>query len=214
MKLDQALERLRDGRSTFDEFVSVTREQWSSMARYIMRKWRLPEWAHLEDIEQELLFAVWSCLWNYEPSRGVPLKRYVVFNALDRAKKQMHKVRGASYGGRGVDFNPSRIELPFTTYSVLFDQEWIDKILCVDPDQIDRLEKQDSVKRVQRTCRSSREWYAVRALGETGSIEMSARLIYSDPDSRLDCRLRNENHALRVVEKAAMDVAERMRFAA
>lgn len=125
-RLDRALNDLQAGTITYTEFFRVTRNDWANMARYLHQRWPLPSWHTLEDIEQDLHVGVWTKLAKFDATRNVTLARFIVFNAVDYAKKQAHKSRGARYTGKGVDWNPSLFDIPFSFCTRDADSDWED----------------------------------------------------------------------------------------
>jgi hypothetical protein len=115
-EFEQTLWDVYEGRATFDELTrgSKRRGQWRALAASILRKWQVPIWVSVDDVEQDLLIAAWLKLWDYEPARGVSITGYLVYNAYDKAKKAGHKARGAVRSGNAADRNPSRCERSVT----------------------------------------------------------------------------------------------------
>lgn len=210
MTFGQALALVHDGRLTFNDFISHTRDRWRRFALYLARKWRGPAWHSVEDIEQDLYLGVWSFLWRYDDfyAKKVTLERYVVFNALDFAKKNLHRARGASLSG-SADRNPSHIEPPFASWDE-DGQAHLESLLTSEATQFDTVVSLEAVARAKRACTSVRELHSVDALARTGDIGEAALRLYGDFDTRLACRFMSEAHAVRVVDAAADAVAQRL----
>src|ERR1700676_3294716 len=121
MSFEMQLYDLLNGHITSDKFFRETAEIWLRMAKHLLRRWKSPAWVDEEEIKQELMIGAWRCVWNFEPTHGVTLTRYVAWNAMDYAKKKLHRMRGAKLSG-SADRNPSRYEISFSTFDVTF--EW------------------------------------------------------------------------------------------
>ncbi len=208
MQFEQALLQLRAGQLTYREFLALTSTRWQALASLIARKWRMPGWTSLKDIEQWLHAGAYKAVWKWDPIYKVSIVRYVTYNAMDLAKKEMHKCRGAAYGGRGVDFNPSRLEIPFSTYER--DDDTHVPVTKTEATQFDSAVKKEAIRRALDACSNVREVLTVQALAQTESIAGAAELLYEDADARLRCRFSCERHARIVVERAAVSVARKL----
>lgn len=109
---EKELVTLRDGGS-FAKFTKATDKVWVAQARMLMRKWGvgLPKETTIDDLKQELLIAAWRFVAKWDPKYGVSISRYVVWNAVDKAKKALHKLRGASRAG-GVSLDRAKSVIP------------------------------------------------------------------------------------------------------
>jgi DNA-directed RNA polymerase specialized sigma24 family protein len=204
--------RLRDGRSTYGEFARETRERWVAMARWLMRRWRVPGWVDVEDVVQELMIGAWRGCFEYQEGRGTrSLGGHVEYVATDKAKKRMHKWRGALLHGN-PDAEDGHMDVPFC---VVEDGDgWVDTLSNVPPGQEDALMRRQSGRAVLRQCQSIEELLVVQALAETESFIGSAALIYGDEDSRQLLELRSEEHAAQVVVRTAYAVVDRIQLEA
>lgn len=96
-----------EGRVSFEALVE--KEDWGRLAGDLLNRWPAPGWVDKEDVVQELLIGAYEKIWEFQPDRGVKIGRYVVWNAVDKAKKKIHKWRGAKLHGSS-DRNRSRFE--------------------------------------------------------------------------------------------------------
>jgi DNA-directed RNA polymerase specialized sigma24 family protein len=205
MGFAESVQRLHDGRSSFVEFSRETSQRWHRLALYLARRWRQPAWHSIEDIEQELLLGAWKHVWKFDPARGTSLERYVIFNAVDHAKKAVHVARGASLSG-SADRNPGHIE-------VLWDEEDEHKagiLMSEDAEQDDAVRVREALDAVKRECENVQELLSIDALAKTGSVELAGARLYGDPGTRLACRMVSEDHAVRVVDTAVSVLAVRL----
>lgn len=136
-EFERALMALREDTASFNDFATDTRNVWRRFARYLERRWRLPLGVDIEDVEQELLFAGWRAVKSWDPGRGVAIDRYVRFQALDKAKKWLHKQREAK---RRDGSAPTRAPTVFTAFERPDDEAGSaqDALAWVGPDEIER----------------------------------------------------------------------------
>jgi hypothetical protein len=210
---ERACEQVRDGEISGNDFIARTRDVWARLAVYVLRKWRAPAWFGQEDVEHQLMMSGWKHVWMYEPARakGVTIGRYVVWNAVSEAKKELHKMRAAKRHRR-ADSAPSRFDLPLSALvgedsSV---DELLDAIASVKPDQEDAVERAWAMKRALDACETPTERQVIRALGETGDFVDGAAYLYEDKKRRRALGLKSKSHASTVTVRAAMTVARRL----
>jgi DNA-directed RNA polymerase specialized sigma24 family protein len=210
MRFEDAIRLLHDGRINFNEFYRETKPSWERLARYLLRRWKAPKWVEVEEIVQELIIGAWNAVWCYSEflARGVPLANYVQWNAVDKAKKSLHKMRGAKLSGN-ADANPSNFETPLSSFEAT--SEWLDGLLNQEADQHDLTERKE---RVEKACRTEAERRAMRALSETGDIIQGAILLFEDDEARALCGLHTARDAGRFVASTAFAVAQRLGRAA
>lgn len=206
MTFEQAIALLHDGRLDFTTFARATRPSWEKLARYLLRRWKAPAWVEPEEIIQELLLGAWESVWCYSEhlAQGRTLDEYVEWNATDKAKKKLHKMRGAKLS-KNADANASRYETPLSSFEAT--SEWLDGLLHEDAEQHDIVERK---QRVERACRTEAERRAMRALSETGDIVRGAILLFEDDEARALCGLRTARDAGRFVASTAFAVAQRL----
>lgn len=208
MDFENAMGALRDGRLTFDEFARETGQRWSSTARWLMRRWRLPGWVEESDLVQELLTEAWRATWRYDAGRGsMPLERYVRVAAIAEVTKTIHKRRGAD---RHTRKGPSRIDRPFST----FGEEAgvvVDALGAVPAAQEDELEEARERRRVLDLCETLEELLAIQALSLTESLHGGACVLWDDEETRELLQLRSAEHASKVMVRAVVAFADRVR---
>lgn len=203
---------LYDGRITFDDFAAATRERWRKYAEYLARRWRQPAWNAVEDIEQELLLAVWETIWRFDPARanGAAIDKFVAYNALDRAKKACHRARKAKMS-RTQDKNASRFEIPFCAFE---DEETRAMLeIVVEPEQEKGLVRRASVDDARAACTTEESELAVEAFAIEGSISAAADRLFGDFAIREACGFESTEHAEVFVRTAVTDVVTRLEAA-
>lgn len=205
------LGRVRDKSIDFGYFVRETRSEFRAMASALVRKWN-PGHMLVDDVEQELYLHAWSYVWKFDPSRGVTIARFVVFNATHHAKREMHKARGVSTSGC-PDNRAARCEAPLASFGdagdallALLRAETLD----ADAALIRTQECRRAATRALSACTTKKERYAVLAIREAGSLDTAGRLLYDDPDHRTTLRLGNEQQAERFITHHASAVARRI----
>lgn len=209
------LREVRDGSKSFDAFARETRRTWERLAEYVAGRWRLPRWASTADILQELLAGAWRAIWEYDPKRakGATFPGYVIWNAVDAAKKQVHRWRGAKLH-READRNPSRMDFSYGQVWGDNADRVVEERLAQGPEQEQAIERREASERALKAARTVREQHAIRVLADSGSLAEGAMRLYADPTARRECRLSNEREAVRVVVDAAYAVAGRLEEAA
>lgn len=216
----EGLMRVHAGRDTFDEFARATVKHWEKLAAYIARRWRLPIWATTEDVRQDLLFAAWKGIWEWDPTRGVPIGSYVVYYAVDKAKKRAHCYRNAKRSGN-ADANPPRFERAATAAWGEDAERISETKLQVEATQVEDLERGELHGRVLKLCRTVEErHFVLQAMaaeqfdeaisGEPSALVETAVRVYSNLATRRLCAVRTEEDALRMVVWASARVATRV----
>lgn len=211
--LEEELARLRAGEVTFSAFVQATRKNWRAVAHSIVRRWDLPTWTDVEDVEQDLLLAAWTMIDRYDPTRGRSLKDYVVWNAYDKAKKRAHKARGALRHGGKEDRSPSRYERPLTTYERDSEEGTFNPVLDRQQTpavQLDRAIVNETMFALETLCTEPYEVAVMRAIAAVGAASLSdaAAVLYDDPNVRRVLRLDSEAHAESMVKSAFRRVVD------
>lgn len=218
--LEDQLVLVRDGQIDFGEFVAHTRREFRAMAINLTRRWTPPEWFTLSDLEQELYLGAWNFVWRHDPTRGASLSRYVVYNAMNAGKRQLHMARGVTLSGN-ADKRTSNIEV---TASVIgsdndvLDSDFRDFMeIVIDEDGqhaeeilVAEATRKESVAQVLRACESKQERCTVLAIRDAGSLDAAGRLLYDDMNYRIALRLSSEEHADRFVLRHARAVARRV----
>jgi DNA-directed RNA polymerase specialized sigma24 family protein len=112
--LETSARRLHGGEIAFNGYTRAVRDEYERIAAMLTRRWVPPGWVEQEDVVQDLFVATWESIWKYDAARGASIGDFVVFNAISRAKRQLHKARGANLHGSS-DRNPSRMEVAFSS---------------------------------------------------------------------------------------------------
>jgi RNA polymerase sigma factor (sigma-70 family) len=93
--MQSALNKLREGQLSFASFAIETRADWERLAAKLLTRWKAPSAVDSEDLVQELLLEAWVSVGKYDPERG-PLKAFVVWRAMNAAKRWLNVQRGVS----------------------------------------------------------------------------------------------------------------------
>lgn len=199
----------------FGEFVAKTEQIWVRFARYLCRRWRTPLGVDQVDVQQELLFAGWNAVLCWDPGRGVTIDRYVRFQAIDKAKKWLHKQRD-SYRRDGSA--PSRAPTVFSAFERQDDEPGSaqDRIAWVPPEDAEEVIRVHDMRReltrafgpiAARLPYRERECLAVVARAG-GSIDAAADTIISDPKLCLALRIGSGDEAVQVVRRTVSKAIE------
>lgn len=204
---DNAVTSFRDGRIDASEFFRATHSIWQRMARYLLRRWSHPSWVDEDEIVQELRCGASISVWCYSEhrSRGRSLAEFVEWNAVDYAKKKLHKMRSAKLSGN-ADSNPSRYD-SISRYADLA----CDHTFAVEPAQHVLLELKEAIDHV---CESEPQRLAIEAFLHAGSITQGASLLFDDERLRKACGLTRPKDAGRLVATTALALARELNAAA
>jgi hypothetical protein len=80
---------------TADQWCAAHRKEIEKIGRWLLRRWPVPAAVTADDVAQELRLGAVLALRDYDPARGVPLDRYVWWQAMQRTKRWLHVQRGA-----------------------------------------------------------------------------------------------------------------------
>jgi hypothetical protein len=210
-RIGEGLARVRAGTDTFDAFVRENGAELLKMAKYVHRRWGMPQWCDERDLCQEIAIGCWEFVWRWEPHRGVTLERYVTFNAIDRAKKKAHKARGANLHG-SAGRNPSQFDLPSSALHRDRQEgersaEWFDEFACSLAEQEQAVERGESFARAARDLLEC-ERRILAHLRAAGSLAKAAEQVWADPEARKGARIASRRQAARAVVRVAAKVAE------
>lgn len=193
---------LKTGAITFDAFAVATRREWERLSGKLLSRWEAPEAVEREDLVQEMLIAAWRAVDQYDSAHpsDTAIERFVVFHAVDKAKKWLHTQRRAY---RGSDKSVSRNHVPFESVDAI----QLDHAMSVPPDQ-ERLIACLQVFGLRlAACTTVRSSYALQALVRCGgSVPAAAAQLYGDPDVRRQCRFDSRANANQAVFREAKRV--------
>lgn len=216
--LEDMLSAVKAGEIDFNEFVSSTRREFRAMAAHLMRRWSSPEWFTPDDLEQELYLGAWDYVWRFEPLYGTTLVRFVVYNAMSQAKRELHLARGVTISG-SPDRKKSQFETPLSFFGPNGEGEALMESILGEPTQWDSLtdealiadqERRRAIMAALTACETTEERFAVLAIREAGFLDGAGQVLYDDIDHRITLRLASEEHADRFVRRQAMAVAQRL----
>lgn len=168
--IDATLCALREGEISFASAVQATRKTWRGLAERLFYRWTLPSSIAIEDVEQELHLAMWEHVGKWDPKRGVGIGRYVIFNAMARAAKILHRERRAK-GRKG----PSRHPI------LLGEDELIEYLGSIDPEQEQAAIRESELRALVRAQPTEGEAALVVAIYQAnGQIEKAADRLVGD----------------------------------
>ena len=220
-ELNAALLLVREGRDSGNAFFRLARPKLGYIARDIWRGWRrkLPAWVEFEDVAQVLDQQILVYVPRWSPERCERIWDYVIWSAVHRTQRQIHRWRGAKiHGNEGK--NESRAELAFSKVfrnDAQYQEDAgsrIDAILtkakpvAQEPEaEIDRSAKFDEVLQHAKTIREALVLHALRACD--GSILQAAAAIWEDFHARVECGLTHERQARKAVRETLEAIARR-----
>lgn len=186
------------GRITFNQFLVETNQDWQQIAKTLLSKWPAP--IEVEDVKQELMLWAWVFFDRFDPNRGVDLGRYLVFNAIDKAKKSIHVARGANRHGN-ADQSKSRLPKLYddlTLNSCEDCSNWLDLNNGVDHRQDTITEAKEIVSKIPG---KHGQKIGLCFLVSGGDIASVSSLVYEDPVLRGVYRLSSEESAKQLTKK-------------
>lgn len=83
--MESALNKLREGRLSFDAFARETRGDWERLGNKMLGRWKVPGSVDIDDVVQEMLVEAWEAVSEFD-GRG-KMKPYVVWRAMTVAKR-------------------------------------------------------------------------------------------------------------------------------
>jgi DNA-directed RNA polymerase specialized sigma24 family protein len=195
--MQRELEALRAGRLTFDGFVRATRLEWFRLAAYLLRRWSAPADVGLEDLVQEMLLGAWDVVGRFDPRRGKSVQQFVVWNAVTRAKKWLHKQRCAY---KLDDRSPSRHALCMAALDEDAGRRLEPVAVELPADAVDRTRAlAEAVGRLESDVDRALLLCLVDARGD---VERAARDVVARPRARWLLRIEDETHARRAIRRA------------
>jgi hypothetical protein len=203
---------LRMGVIDFDEFARRTQEYWRAQAFRVLARWTHPADVEPADLVQQMLLEAWIRVGKYDPAKysieDTPraFARHMVWNAIDKAKKWLHRTRGVRTGTQR-----SRHARPLSSYEVrssdgdtympgIFEE-------CMAHDPTDRTEQCIDLlviaDRAIHAAPTEAQSAALAALKLTRFDHASAaEKLYRDSYCRLSFNLESRAHAERLIERA------------
>jgi hypothetical protein len=208
---------LREGRISFVDFYNATRNLWSFMSGRLLRNRNPGIGVGEEDVQQEMIVEAWRCVATWDSTRGVPIDRYVIFNANAKASHWLDAQREASQGGK-LSENPTRApklgvrgsigtedtEESFKTSEL---QAWFEestRTSLSDGDVAARL--MDLDRKLDVLSRADR--IVVEALCMTRNAQAAALYIYNHYPLRIAFELGSEQAATRLVRRVAQRLCD------
>src|ERR1019366_136805 len=183
-----------------DVFVRATSPYWRRVALDVYRRWRrkLPSTVEFEDIEQEFTMQVLEHVPHWDPGTGMPISKFVCWAATHRTQREIHKMRGARiHGNEGK--NKGRPETTFSAYSAKRASHGARDGRPEDVDPCDLVPLY--------ATQDVREALVMLALQNCdGDPDDAAVKLFESFSSRVECELRDVEHARRVVLGTVHDV--------
>ena len=192
--IKEPINRLYNGELSFEAFVLQTKGYWRKHAARLISKWDVPPSVSVDDLVQEMLMSCWTLLDSYEPDKS-ELHRYIIFNAINSAKRWMNKQREAKYY---MDKSVSRYP---QLYGDLDDIKGLSS-KSIQEEVLTRLEKLDLAINIK-------ELLILYHLSNTPSIDIVANNLYSNPSIRYAMRFNSLSDARRIVYRSVFKLSKR-----
>lgn len=112
-KWRSALTALRNGDVSWSRFVAEQRSVVQRLGNYFMRRWDgagALVVVEREDIEQEMLLAVWLAVESWDPARTPDIAKYVDYQMGAKAQRVLRRFRGWPAKGRPAPAVPVRLD--------------------------------------------------------------------------------------------------------
>lgn len=204
MTIATSAKNLFFGRITFDQFLVETNQDWQQIAKTLLSRWPAP--IEVEDVKQDLMMWAWIFFDKFDANRGVDLGRYLVFNAIDKAKKAIHVARGANRHGNADqaksrlpklydDLNMHSAERSFRSEDC---SSWLDLNNGVQQRQDKMIEAKAIVDQIPG---KHGQKFGLCFLVSGGDLASVSSLVYEDPELRGVYRLSSEESAKQLTKK-------------
>ena len=211
MNLDDYFTALRAGTIDARTFFLATNSLWLRLSRYLLRRFKSPAWVTEDELAQDLRIGAWKAVWDYEEqfSNGRSLARYAEWHAVDKAKKRLHKYRGAKLSGN-ADANPSRFETPISQLgSDETTMEWLEGLAVTAATQLEDCARAELLRRIDKVFHDDGKRYVARLLLDNGGdVEETAIGVFLDRRAMRRCRLTKPREVGQFVATTAVVVAE------
>ncbi len=202
--IDAPLLALRCGRLSPDVFERRTRGLWTAQSKKLLQRWRGPVAVDVDDLRQELLLNAWIACGHWDPKRGVSITRFVLYNAIDKAKKWLHQQRNAY---RRDDKAGPRFERPVSSLNLseYAEEHFFDSLAVPASAEDAYIRRQNLVAAVLRA--PDQHVPAMVALAKTGDIDLAALALKSSTAACVALRLETVADARLAVVHALHAVA-------
>jgi hypothetical protein len=202
------------GATTEDAFLRVTAGFWRRRGEDLYRNWRrkLPPSVDAGDVTQELMTQALIAGRKADAGRG-DLAAYVVWSAVHRTQREIHRMRGARLHGNDAK-NPGRPEVTFADYEGRRAKRSTDGETrnYTALDMAPTAAEQDRDAEIRQTLTfaieastSPREAMVLLALRESGGSSDTAAVRLFE-DFAADFGIENVEQARRVVGRTVIDV--------
>lgn len=186
------------GKINLDVFFLKTDRVWKVQAKSLCRRWK-SSLVREEDTFQNLRLAVCQLViaGKYDPAKSHPAD-YLVFNAVDKAKKRIHKGRSAKLSGN-ADSNQSREILPV-------ENETLDQGQFTEGTA--EVEYPSEMRKVLDLCENEFQRLSFLTLCETGDFaEVVKVLLSKSGEFRAQHRISGQEETLKKVKRELLKLA-------
>lgn len=195
-------------RISLDVFFRKTSPVWRAMAKQLSRKWK-SSLVREEDTYQNICLAVCVIVASgrYDASRANPAD-YLVFNALDKAKKKLHKARGAKLSGN-ADSNPSRE--PLLVEEREGEEPISERVSSQNDDPSEAVEISSEIKQIlESRCENEFQRIAFLMLFQTRDFDLTtAEILKQSGAFRAEHRISSHDGTLEKVKRELSKIAKK-----
>lgn len=195
--------------AAFSKFVTTTRPDWEKLAQSLLRKYKTGPEVDVEDVIQELNMAAWRYMTEFDPTRGVSFDKFIIFQAMVRAKKWVHHTRNCNL--HDPDKKPSRLPIYLEDFSLRGEDchdGCLPELLKVEPDQDVHAYRKEASAKAIRALRTVQQVYAFHAFYETWNVEEAISILVDNEDIRKKTKIRGAHMARRCIIDAVGTIAE------
>jgi DNA-directed RNA polymerase specialized sigma24 family protein len=200
------LTAVRKGEIGFNTFALETRGDWERLSQVLVNRWVVPSTVTLEDLVQEMLIEVWLQLPNWNPERGTPIEKFVVFTACVAAKRWIHRQRkakrldGSAHSRSAITFAELDRRQDGAVRQIPDERE---------PDLIAELTAQRRAVEIIAELEPADREIALLLFETGGDVRAAAARVMRSGDLRLACRIDSVSTACRVVRCVLKQLEER-----
>ncbi len=186
----------------FSVFATATQVDWEKLAGSILRRYKVGPDVAIEDVIQELLTACYKYMSGFDATRGTQFADFLVFQSMARAKKWVHRARGANL--HNPDRNKSRLPIKLEDLLATADGQSnaLPNALRVPADQESILAASRVRDVAMRSLRTLREYEAFNAFWEAGGdITEATNMLVEDLEQMRALKITGEDQARSIILK-------------
>lgn len=199
--MEEALSAFSKREISFDEFARRTAADWNRLATSVYRRWhrRMPLGVTVEDLRQELLLHAWLAVGDFDATRGVALKSFVVFMAMSKTTRFINQQRNSWRRNSDAE---SRYPIAFGVLAEGDDarEEWLETLGATEPPELERLiDERQRFEAAKREAEGIDLWSLVAVAEASGDVVEAAQQLFDITAVKRACRWGSPGDAQRQV---------------